>query len=138
MCAHTCMHVHAQNTKINMLGNCKWPPPWSQPCLSCLTCMHVCVHVCVHVCMHAHAHVHGGCPHPIPPQLNPPTHPQGGTPQISKNAIKLEQITIFQFHLKILNLWRLLHSLVGVWFGGWVGGSVSGLKHVKSLKFNKT
>ena len=24
------------DTKINMLGNCKWPLPWRQPCLSCL------------------------------------------------------------------------------------------------------
>ena len=33
MCTCMCMHAYAQNTKINMLGNCKWPPPWRQPCL---------------------------------------------------------------------------------------------------------
>ena len=128
MCTRTCMHAHARNAKINMLENCKWPPPWRQPCLSCLTCMHVCAHVrvcaCVCVCARAHAHVRGGCPHPTPP---PPTHPptpRGGTPQISKNAIRLERIKIFRFRLKIWNLWRIPHLWVGVFFGGWVGGWV--------------
>ena len=50
MCTHTYTHAHAQNAKINMLENCKWPPPWRQPCLSCLTCMHVCAHVCACAC----------------------------------------------------------------------------------------
>ena len=85
MHAHTCtcMHTHARNTKINMLENCKWLPPWRQPCLSCLTCMHVCVHMhaCACMCVHMHACacmcVHmciWGAPtqsHPI----HPPTHP---------------------------------------------------------------
>ena len=121
ICTHTCMHAHAQNAKINMLGNCKWLPPWRQPCLSCLTCMHVCAHV--HVC--ACAHVCVGYPHSTPP---PPTHPptpQGGYPQISKNAIRLERIEIFRFRWKIWNLWRIPHPWVGVffcWVGGWMGG----------------
>ena len=68
-CTHMCMHAHIRNAKINMLGNCKWPPPWRQPFLSCLTCMHVCAHACMHVC----TCVCGGCPHPTPPQ--PPAHP---------------------------------------------------------------
>ena len=118
MCTCTCMHAHARNAKINMLGNCKWPPPWRQPCLSCLTCMHVCAHVHACVC----AHMHGGCPHPTPP---PPTHPSRGvSPQISKNPIRLERIEIFRFHLKIWNLWRIPHPWVGVFFGGWVDGWV--------------
>ena len=131
MCTCTCMHAHARNTKINMLGNCKWPPPWRQPCLSCLTCMHVCVHVRVHVyvCM-CMCTCMGGAPTQL--HSHPPT-PQGGTPQISKNTIKLEQIEIFQFRLKIWNLWRIPHPWVGVFLvGGWVDGWVSGSKHVKS------
>ena len=127
-CTRTCMHAHARNTKINMLENCKWPPPWRQPCLSCLTCMHVCAHVRAR----AHAHVRGGCPNPIPPPPHPPIHPPGGVPpQISKNAIRLERIKIFRFRLKIWNLWRIPHLLVGVFLGG-VGGWMGGSKDVKS------
>ena len=77
----------------------------------------------VHVSMHAymghppHTHTH--------PNPNPTTHhPPGGTPWFSKNSITFELIKIFQFCLKIWNLWRLLHLWVGVWFGGWVIGWV--------------
>ena len=110
---HVHMHIHAHthtHTKINMLRNCKWPPPWRQPCLSCLTYMHVCLHMRAHagmcVCMRT-------C--------------MGGAPQISKNAIRLERIEIFRFRLKIWNLWRIPHPWVGVFFGGWVGGWMGGL-----------
>ena len=131
MCTRTCTHAHSRNTKINMLENCKWPPPWRQPCLSCLTCMHVCAHMraraCMHVCMRTC--VGGAHTQPHPP-THPPT-PQGGTPQISKNAIKLELITIFRFRLKIWNLWRIPHPWVGCFFW-WVDGWVSGSKDVKS------
>ena len=121
-CPYT--RAHARNAKINMLENCKWPPPWRQPCLSCLTCIHVRACVCVHVrtCM-------GGAPtqpHPHPP-THPPTQPPGGAPQISKNVIRLERIKIFRFRLKIWNLWRIPHPWVGVffwWVGGWMGGLV--------------
>ena len=132
MCTRTCTHAHARNTKINMLRNCKWPPPWRQPCLSCLTCMHVCVHVraCVCMCVHVRTCV-WGAHHPIPPpSIHPPT-PRWVPPQISKNAIRLERIEIFRFRLKIWNLWRIPHPLVGVFFW-WVGGWVSGSKDVKS------
>ena len=129
MCTCTCMHAHARNAKINLLENCKWPPPWRQPCLSCLTCMHVCghVHACVCMCVHMHTCMGGAPTQPHPPPPPPPTHPptpQGGTPQSSKNAIRLERIKIFQFHLKIWNLWRIPHPWVGVFFGGWVSGWV--------------
>ena len=69
-----CTHTHAQNTKINMLGNSKWLPPWRRPCLSCLTCMHVCMYVCMcmHVCACMHMRTCVGC---APP---PTTHPLGG------------------------------------------------------------
>ena len=118
-----CMHAHARNAKINMLENCKWPPPWRQPCLSCLTCMHVCACVCTCV---------GGAP----TQSHP--HPLGGyPPQISRNAIRLEQIEIFWFRLKIWNLWRIPHPWVVGFFGGWMGGLV-GQKMWNHKNFNKT
>ena len=134
MCTCTCTHAHAENAKINMLGNCKWPPPWRQPCLSCLTCMHVCAHVrarvCVHVCVHTCVGSAPTQPHPHPPNHPPP---RGGTPQVSKNAIRLERIKIFRFCLKIWNLWTLPHPWAGVFLvGGWVDGWVSGSKDVKS------
>ena len=69
------------------------------------------------------AHV-WGVPSPNPTPTHPPIHPPGGYPQISKNAIRLEQIEIFQFRLKIWNLWRIPHPWVGVFFGGWMGGLV--------------
>ena len=128
MCTCTCTHAHARNAKINMLGNCKWPPPWRQPCLSCLTCMHVCVHVLVHTCMHMHTCV--GVPPPYPTLTQPhkysPTHPppRGVTAQISKNVIRNERIEIFLFRLKIWNLWKIPHPWMGVifwWVGGWMG-----------------
>ena len=72
MCTRTCMLAHAQNAKIKMLGNCKWPPPWRQPCLSCLTCMHVCAHVHVHACVCTCVGV------PPPNSTHPPRW--GGTP----------------------------------------------------------
>ena len=121
-CTCTCMHTHAWNAKINMLGNWKWPPPWRQPCLSCLTCTHVCAHVHACMCMHMHLCIGGALTQSQP---HPPTDPPpGGYPEISKITIKLERIKIFRFHLKIWNLWRLPHPWVGVfvwWVGGWVG-----------------
>ena len=72
--AHMCMHMC--NTKIYMYSNCKWPPPWRHPCLSCLTCMYICasIHACMHMC---------ACMgHPIHPHTHPPTSPipKGGDP----------------------------------------------------------
>ena len=101
-CTCTCMHAHARNAKINMLGNCKWPPPWRQPCLSCLTCMHVCVHV--HACAYACTCVCGVSPPNSTPTISTNQPPQGVPPKISKNVITLEQIEIFRFRLKIWNL----------------------------------
>ena len=78
----------------------------------------VCARACMCVCMCAHVYVREGCPHPIHP--HPPT-PRGVPPQISKNAIRLEQIEIFRFRLKIWNLCRIPHPWVAVLFGGWMG-----------------
>ena len=68
---------------------------------TCL-CVHACMCMCVCMCMHA-----CGAP-PYPPTPCPSPELQGS--QISKNAIKLEQIKIIQFHLKIWDLCTFLHS----------------------------
>ena len=47
-----------------------------------------------------------------------------GSCQITESGINLDLIKIIQFCLKIYNLWRLLHLMVGCMGGG----------HVKSLK----
>ena len=125
--ARTWTHAHAHARVVNMIISCKWPPPlgnpWEFPMMSYM-CAHACA--CMHACMCAH--VWGG--HPLTtPHPHPPTpHPSGGTPRISQNSIALELIDIFQFRLKIWNLWRLPHPWVGVWFGGWVGGWMGGVR----------
>ena len=58
--------------------------------------MHACVCTCA--C---------GVPPPNPAPITHPPTPLGGTPQISKNMIRLEGIEIFRFRLKIWNLWRI-------------------------------
>ena len=72
--AHAHMHMHMHNTKIYMYSNCKWPPPWRHPCLSCLTCMCICAY------MHAHFCLHGALQYTHTPSTHPPTHPQEGDP----------------------------------------------------------
>ena len=62
-----------------MYSNCKWPPPWSHPCLSCLTCM--CIRVCMHACMYMCTCMgHSIHSHPPTPPSTHPTYPQGVTP----------------------------------------------------------
>ena len=144
--AHMCMHAHAH--MVNMIISCKWPPQLGES-MGIPYDDVICAYTCV--CVHAYAHVWGTpYPHPHtppPPSTHPPTpsthpphpHPlipplQGGTPGITQNSIVLELIKIFQFYLKIWNLWRLPHPWVGVWFGVWVGGWVDGWDQVKTLK----
>ena len=115
MCTCTCMHAHAQNTKISMLGYCSYV----------YHVYHV-QHVCVCLCMLAWAClctcVWGWCYPTWPPTTNPAT--PRVPPRISINWIKLEWIKIFWFCWKILNLWRLFYPWVGVWFGRWLCGWV--------------
>ena len=120
---HVHMHVHARTCmkredkhvrKLQMAAT-------MEAAMFIMFNMHACMRARACVCVRARAHMRGGCPHPIPP---PPTHQGGVPPQISKNAIILERIKIFQFRLKIWNLWRIPHLLVGVFLGGWVGGWV--------------
>ena len=113
---HTCAHVHTYmhtHTRTCMHGKhdkiMQMVAPnrfWGNPGDS-LWC---------HTCVHMHAwHVLGDSV-TTPTPIHPPLHPPGGTPRISQNSIALELIEIFQFCLKIWNLWRLPHP----WLGGWV------------------
>ena len=102
MHAYTCTHTHAH---VYMYRNCKWPPTWRHPCLSCLTYMCVCMCACVHACACVCACIqHPDMPIPTPTPIHPSITPQGGTPRISKNSITLELIKIFQFHFEDLKI----------------------------------
>ena len=113
MHAHACMHTHTHACVVNMIISCKWLPPLGEsmgiPYDVIHTCACVCVRTCACMCMCVGASSH----HPPPPSTHSPT-PQRGTPRISQNSIALELIEIFQFCLKIWNLWRLPHPMVGV------------------------
>ena len=61
--------------------------------------------------LHPHTPIYP--PHPLPTSL-------GVGSRISKISIRFELIEIFQFCLKIWNLWRLPHLCVGAWVGWWV------------------
>ena len=78
--------------------------------------VHACV--CAHACMRVHMCTCVGVSPSNPTPNQSPTHPQGSTPQISKNVVRLEQIEIFRFRLKIWNLWRIPHP----WVGGFLVG----------------
>ena len=108
-CAHT--HIYMLNMIISIAnGHPHWGNPWEFPMMS-YACAHVCMCMCVHAraCMHvcAYACVCGAPSHHLIPTPR-------GTPRISQNSIALELIEIFQFCLKICNLWRLPHPWVVV------------------------
>ena len=108
------MHAHIQNPKINMLGNCKWPPLWRHPYLSCLTYVCLCVHVCVHVYMHmcmgvAPIHSH---PNPLPAPRN----------QVKYNNTNQDNSNLFKDFKSV----ETLNLCIDGWVNGW--------GHVKSLK----
>ena len=117
--AHARMHRHAHACVVNMIIPCKWLPPLdlgkSQgfPMMSYVrvrACACVRARACACVCTCV-----WGTLWPPPTPIHPPPHPPGwGTPRISQNSIALELIEIFQFCLKIWNLWRLPHPWVGV------------------------
>ena len=49
-----------------------------------------------------------------------------GSGHITKNGLNLELIEIIQFCLKICNLLRYPHLLVGVLVDGWISGLMDG------------
>ena len=111
MHTHARTHTHAHACVVNMIIPCKWLPPLdlgkSQgfPMMSYMR---------AHACVRVHVHVCGGDPVTTPHPHPSTPHPLGwGTPGISQNSIALELIKIFQFCLKIWNLWRLPHPWVG-------------------------
>ena len=123
MHTHACTHTHAHACVVSMIISCKWPPRLGESLgipydgRRACACVRMRASTCVCTCV--------GCTlSPPPTPIHPPPHPPGGTPGISQNSIALQLIEIFQFRLKISNLWRLPHPWVGVWFGGWVGGWV--------------
>ena len=117
------MHVHMSNDVIMGFPG-EFPMPWKQPFAwnyHVYTCMHMQMHACTCMCTCVAASPQNTLTesHPHPPT---PTPPKGGTPEISQKSIKTERIKIFEFCLKILDLWTLVHSyrlhLVCRWRGG--------------------
>ena len=136
MYAHACTCTHAH---LYMYRNCKWPPTWRHPCLTCLTCMCVCACMCVHACacMHAwdtspHIHTH---PHPHPPVC----HPHRGVDP--RNHLKFNNTSTYQDisipfeDLKSVKNSPPMGGCVVWWVGGWLGGLMGGSGQItKNLK----
>ena len=110
--AHTRMHARTymrgkhdnfmqMAASVGFLGN-----PWEFLMMSY-------VHVHAHACMYMCVHMCGAPSHHPPPLSTHPPPPRGDTRNQSIFN-SLELIEIFQFCLKIWNLWRLPHPWVGV------------------------
>ena len=105
---HACMHVH---TSDDVIRDSPGFPYGSSHLHEIIMFIHVCM--CARVCCACMCTCAG---HPLkhPDRVpSPSTHshpPNGGTPEISQKSIKIELIKIFEFHLKILDLWTLVHS----------------------------
>ena len=117
-CAHacTCTHVQACTCMHGKHGNFMQmaaPIGFGEILGIAFDVIHACMCVHVHACVCVCTWV--GCTlSPPPTPIHPPPTPQGGTLGIIQNSIVLELIKIFQFCLKIWNLWRLPHPWVGV------------------------
>ena len=113
----TCMHLHT-HAHLYMYRNCKWPPTWRHPCLSCLACL-TCM--CMHVCMGhpPHTHTHPSYPHP------PICHPPRGVDP--RNHLKFNNTSTYQdISIPFENLNGWVCGLVGGWVDGW--GRVKSVK----------
>ena len=125
--ACTCMHMHTHTCKC-MYRNCKWPPTWRHPCLSCLTCM------CVHACVHVHAFVCAWdtpyTPIPDPTSIHPSTTPWGDPQNWSKfnNTWTNQDISIPFEHLKSVENAPSMGGCTIWWVGGWVGRLMGGIR----------
>ena len=127
---HMHMHTHAH---LYMYRNCKWPPTWRHPCLTCMcmcTCM--CVHVCVHGTPPPYTHTH---PHPIHPSATP----RGMDPQ---NHLKFDNTSTYQdISIPFEDLKSVKNSppMGGcvVWWVGWWVGSGEITKNLKTVDWIK-
>ena len=116
--AHTCTCTH---THLYMYRNCKWPPTWRHPCLTCM-CVRVCV--CVHACMHG---TPSNTPMPTPTPIHPSATPPGGADPW--NHLKFDNTSTYQdISIPFEDLKSVKNSppmggcgLVGGWVGGWEG-----------------
>ena len=133
---HTCthMHMHAHtHAHLYMYRNCKWPPTWRHPCLSCLSCL-TCM--CLHACVRVHACVHMTplhTPIPTPTPIHPSTTPQGVDPW---NHLKFDNTSTYQdISIPFEDLKSVKNSSpMGGCVVGWVVGWVDGWGQVKSVK----
>ena len=131
----TCMHTH-----VYMYRNCKWPPTWRHPCLSCLPCltcmcMCACVHVCACMCAWntpTQPYTHS---HPIHPSATPRGDPQN---QLKfDNTWTNQDISIPFTDLKsVKNSPPMGGCMVFVWVGSWVG-SGQNTKNFKDVDWIK-
>ena len=98
-------------------------PPWRQPFAITIHVYFSVTHVHMHVCMCMNVGACGDIPRHTHTHSLPPTHTptRAGMAQIIKYAIKLTQIKIIQFCLKIWELYTFLHlfrlGLVCRWGG---------------------
>ena len=83
----------------------------------------MCVYACAFMCTHR-----WGLPPSSPTPTHLPTHtttPHGGTPQISKNSIKMElnrdNLILFE-DLKSVETLPPMGGCLVWWVGGWMGG----------------
>ena len=133
MHVHSRMHMHARTrARVTHDNFMQMAPPLGESLgIPMMSYVRVCACVCIHV--HAYACV-GGHPLTTPTPIHPLPTPRG-TPGISQNSIAVELIEIFQFCLKIWNLWRLPHPWVVCGLvGGFMLGWVDGWDQVKTLK----
>ena len=125
---HMHTHTHARthtHTHLYMYRNCKWPPTWRHPCLTCLTCM--CMHACA--CVHAWDIPHTLMPTSTP--IHPSATPQGVDPQ---NHLKFDNTSTYQDisipfeDLKSVKNSPPMSGCVVWWVGGWLGGLMGGVR----------
>ena len=120
---HACTRTHAH---LYMYRNCKWPPTWRHPCLSCLQhVIHACA--CVHACMGhpPHTHTH---PHPHPPIHHPPRGVDPRSHLKFDNTSTYQDISIPFEDLKSVKNSPPMSGCVVWWVGGWLGGLMGGVR----------
>ena len=128
---HTDMHAHARthtHAHLYMYRNCKWPPTWRHPCLTCM-----CVRACVRACMR-HPTTHPYQPPPPSTHLPPPRGVDPWNHLKFDNTSTYQDISIPFEDLKSVKNSPRMGGCVVWWVGGWVVGWVDGWGQVKSLK----